>query len=48
MAVFPLSVLSEDNEVHVIYDREVTMGTNAAGGRHCEDCHAAFNLKGVR
>lgn len=48
MAVFPLSVLSEENEVHVVYDREVTIGTNAAGGRHCQDCRAAFKLKGVR
>lgn len=48
MAVFPLSALSETNEVHVVYDRKVTMGLNAAGGRHCDDCHAAFSLKNVR
>ena len=48
MAVFPLTVLSEANEVHVVYDREVTIGTNGAGGRHCDDCQASFSLKGVR
>jgi hypothetical protein len=48
MGIFPLSALSEDNEVHVVYDKEAKMGNNAAGGRHCDDCHAGFNLKGVR
>ena len=48
IATFPLSGLSEDREVHVIYDRPATMGTNAAGGRHCEDCSAGFDLKKVR
>jgi len=48
MAVFPLSALSEDNEVRVVYDRRVTMGNNAAGGRHCDDCHVPFSLKNVR
>jgi hypothetical protein len=48
MGIFPLSALSEDNEVHVVYDKKAKMGNNAAGGRHCDDCHAGFNLKGVR
>jgi hypothetical protein len=48
MAVFPLNALSEDNEVHVVYDKNAKMGENAAGGRHCDDCHAGFSLKGVR
>lgn len=48
MGVFPLSALSEDNEVHVVYDKKAKIGNNAAGGRHCDDCHAGFNLKGVR
>jgi hypothetical protein len=48
LAVFPLSALSEDNEVHIVYERPVTMGTNAMGGRHCEDCSASFSLKGVK
>jgi hypothetical protein len=47
-ATFPLSVLSEQNEVHVIYDRPATMGTNAIGGTHCEDCSASFELKKVK
>lgn len=42
MGIFKLEALSEDNEVHVIYDRA------AAGGRHCDDCHIGFNLRGVR
>jgi len=48
LAVFPLSALSDDKEVHIVYERPVTMGTNAAGGRHCEDCSAGFSVKGVR
>jgi hypothetical protein len=48
VAVFPLSALSDDNEVHVIYDKPATMGTNAIGGMHCEDCNAGFNLKKVK
>jgi hypothetical protein len=48
MAVFPLNALSEDNEVHVVYDSQATLGRNAAGGRHCDDCHAPFSLKGVK
>lgn len=45
VGVFPLSALSEQNELHVIYDKPATMGTNAVGGRHCEDCDADFDLK---
>ena len=48
LAAFPLSSLSESNEVHVIYDKPATMGTNAAGGMHCEDCSVSFSLKKVR
>ena len=48
VATFPLSALSENNEVHVIYDKPATMGTNAAGGMHCDDCNAGFNLKNVK
>jgi hypothetical protein len=48
VATFPLSALSENSEVHVIYDRPATMGTNAIGGSHCEDCSASFSLKNVR
>lgn len=48
LAVFPLSALSEDNEVHVVYDRDAKIGGNAAGGVNCDDCKAGFKLKGVR
>ena len=48
VAAFPLSALSEDNEVHVIYDKPATMGTNALGGTHCEDCSTGFSLKKVK
>jgi hypothetical protein len=48
VAAFPLSALSEQNEVHVIYDRAATIGTNAIGGTHCDDCRASFSLKKVR
>jgi hypothetical protein len=48
VGVFPLSALSDQNEVHVIYDKAATMGTNAMGGRHCDDCSAGFPMKKVR
>ncbi len=48
VAAFPLSALSEANEVHIIYDKAATIGTNAAGGTHCEDCSAKLSLKKVR
>jgi hypothetical protein len=48
VASFPLAAMSEDNEVHVIYDKKATVGTNAAGGIHCDDCSASFDLKKVR
>jgi hypothetical protein len=48
VATFPLAVLSEENEVHIIYNRPTTMGTNALGGMHCDDCAAGFSLKKVR
>ena len=48
IAVFPLSALTDENEVHVVYDRSATIGRNAAGGVTCDDCNAGFNLSGVR
>jgi hypothetical protein len=48
LATFPLSALSEQNEVHVVYDKAATMGTNAIGGTHCEDCSASLQLKKVK
>jgi hypothetical protein len=47
LATCPLSALSEQNEVHVVYDKPATMGTNAVGGTHCEDCSACLELKKV-
>jgi hypothetical protein len=41
-AIFPLSALSEANEVHIIYDRSI--GPPA----RCTDCIAKLELKGVR
>jgi hypothetical protein len=43
MAVFPLDVLSDKNELHVIYDTPV-----GSGNRRCEDCYSAFDLSTVR
>ena len=48
IAVFPLSALSGQNEVHVVYDRSARIGSNAAGGVKCDDCKASFSLNGVR
>ena len=47
LAVFPLSALSEDNEVHVVYDRQTTIGVTAPAVK-CDDCKAGFSLKDVR
>jgi hypothetical protein len=41
-AVFPLDVLNEDNEVHIVYDSP--LGKPA----FCDDCKASFKLKDVR
>ena len=45
VAVFPLDALSEENEVHIIYDSGVH-----DGGEHkyCEDCYTQFKLDKVR
>jgi hypothetical protein len=43
LAVFPLDVLSEQHEVHVVYDRPVGEGQTS-----CSDCAAPFKLKNVR
>jgi hypothetical protein len=45
MAVFPLSVLSENNEIRVVFDRHVP-GTSEIKG--CTDCGARFSLAKVR
>jgi hypothetical protein len=45
IAVFPLSVLDEKNEVRVVFDRFVP-GASAVKG--CTDCGARFNLKKVK
>jgi hypothetical protein len=50
IAAFPLSVLSEQNEVHVVYDRPATIGdVGRVGSRHCTDCDVEFyGLKKVK
>jgi hypothetical protein len=45
VAVFPLDVLSEENEVHIIYDSGVHDGGK---NKYCEDCYTRFNLQKVR
>ncbi len=42
-AVFPLEVLSGQNEIHIVFDTRVKSGATG-----CEDCKMRFNLKGVR
>ena len=46
MAVFPLTVLSEDNEAHVVFDGRLP-GTSMVKGL-CSDCAVPFKLKDVR
>lgn len=43
LAVFPLDVLSEQNEIHIVFDRRV-----ASGATGCDDCSMRFKLSGVR
>jgi len=46
VAVFPLSILREDNELRVIFDRKIL---DARGGAsYCDDCAVAITLKGIR
>lgn len=46
IAVFPLSILQEDNEVHVVFDRKIL---DAQGGAaYCDECAAPIKLKGIR
>lgn len=44
-AVFPLEVLSKDNAVHVVFDRDVPLGSDANANSSCTDCRARFELK---
>ena len=44
-AVFPLSVLSQDNDVHVVFDQAAPVGYGKMGARPCTDCVAQFDLK---
>jgi hypothetical protein len=51
IAVFPLSALSEDNDLHVVYDRECNANhwaVHMAGVMSCTDCDVQFKLKGIR
>ena len=45
-ATFPLELLTEDYEVHVVFD-EVVSGTQGCCGS-CDDCRIKFRLKDVR
>lgn len=47
MAVFPLSLLSESNEVHVVFDAELNTGSSVAKCC-CKDCKMRFDLDKVR
>jgi hypothetical protein len=46
IAVFPLSILREDNEVRVVFDKRIPDARGAAG--HCDDCAVPLKLKNVR
>ncbi len=49
MAVFPLDALSEENEVHVIYERKVMLTSRDPAVRlSCEDCDVKFSSKNIR
>jgi hypothetical protein len=45
LAVFPLDVAVDGNEVHIIYDRKVA-SANGTGG--CDDCSAELKLEKLR
>ena len=47
MAVFPISLLSESNEVHVVFDAELNTGSSVAKCC-CKDCKMRFDLDKVR
>ena len=46
IAVFPLSLLSEANEVHIVFDKE--LNTGSANKCCCKDCKMRFDLEKVR
>jgi hypothetical protein len=49
MAVFPLSAISKDHEVHVVYNGKVVIGTNQRGPSvTCDDCKVGFDLDRVK
>lgn len=43
VAAFPLDVLSEQNEIHIVFDQRI-----ASGATGCDDCSMRFKLSGVR
>jgi hypothetical protein len=45
-AVFPLSVLTERNTVHSVFDKH--RAASGAGAAGCDDCDIEFKLKNVR
>jgi hypothetical protein len=48
LGIFPLSVLSEENEIHIIYDNRVKITFDTVRSAYCEDCNAEFKLDKVR
>lgn len=43
LAIFPLDVLSEQNEIHIVFDKRIASGVTG-----CDDCSMRFKLSGVR
>lgn len=48
LAVFPLSVLSDENELHVVYDSVLNATPPSGPEPVCRDCKGKFYLKGLR
>jgi len=46
IAVFPLTILSEDNEVRIVFDKRIPDAHGSAD--FCDDCSAPIKLKDVR
>jgi hypothetical protein len=43
LATFPLSLLSENNEIHVVFDQNISND----GAGWCDDCRVEFDLKDI-
>lgn len=46
VAIFPLSILQEDNQVRVVFDRRIPDAHGNPG--HCNDCGVPIKLKDIR